>query len=1051
MSGDNGWFQQNCDPSDDQSQGQQEVPSGGGGSNIKGDGTPVDATVNQIIENLVGQCYPSQSTKTIPNFAEPDTSIADLGPLEYDIGYIVDHLKGLGLEDIGVSSKIKIDLEDPRDPNSGAECFNDPYDPSSEVDCEEDIGKIPDCMFDHIECMLKPYAGGDWKPPNPDCENFFTQDFNRTSNRVCVKNCVPERRAVYEHVSPTNHHYSLNSTPPDNSYTSSSIIFYGHNKQEPRSNPLYVSYSASQTDTMLTMTPEAEQSSMDAYGMGSRTDVISYIFREKIDGISSLGDGEQLSTLHRYWNPTSGDHRYSLTPIGGELIEPVLTGGFYNIAGQVDADILIEFNCQRGGAAYKNTFGYYITDTNDNPAYGQVILPNATDATGYLSHTISKTILNQYAPCKIGFVMVPNGYTANGSSVAQNDVLTFSQTSNGWRTNLNSAEQNLSMFSERRLNWNNKNFTRWTSRWWQWWEDLLNGDDDYDDMKISYRMSYNGSPWYYEGIAGYVFKELVEPEFRELGSIQSCEDYMFDPTGFKNMEMARTGCGQVAEGDSVVSGCSNCVGDYMIKHNTAQTITAIQDGSISLRSHGGMTGGIGDCTVFKYQLYKNNVMIFEDEAHVDEWTKIGTPLHTFDIVRGDDVTFRVVSIEAGHYNASVTPHFALHNESTKEIINIFGVELTTTSHNVPDINLNCGMPGSFSLYDVNDSSNTVSAWSSGGGFTNNYLTVTPRPTHVNQVRTDDDSVGYIVRSIGAGGLSLNIKYESVTNGMRFRVESIIDMGSGGYRIGQLEKFFVGKDKTLGTIFRQGIVVNSLDTASCVSGGAVNQLSFGTLNEDNDVGAYGLPSPAILIASGSPTANYFDSQVSDLVEKLFAVSVEDTSSAVTMMYREPATLIQYWQRKNAAGEPVYFYHDFDLEGTNGMKLRMRAELIYKETDTQTAPETRKGYQFRWTVDSIISAGQGYADGMEFTWEFPVRDEKLINNEGAETTTPYYPQEKILPQRIRLNNSETSINTRTAKWGLYQSSHDRSSTVWYSNSSRSRNAHFRQFRFIIDDAV
>ena len=243
MSGDNGWFQQNCDPSDDQSQGPQEVPSGGGGSNIKGDGTPADATVNQIIENLVGQCYPSQSTKTIPNFDEPDTGLENLGPLELDLGYIVDHLKGLGLEDIGVSSKIKIELEDPRDANSGAECFNDPYNPSSEVDCDEDIGEIPDCMFDHIECMLKPYAGGDWKPPNPDCENFFTQDFNRTSNKVCVKNCVPERRAVYEHVSPTNHHYSLNSTPPDNSYTSSSIIFYGHNKQEPRSNPLYVSYS----------------------------------------------------------------------------------------------------------------------------------------------------------------------------------------------------------------------------------------------------------------------------------------------------------------------------------------------------------------------------------------------------------------------------------------------------------------------------------------------------------------------------------------------------------------------------------------------------------------------------------------------------------------------------------------------------------------------------------------------------------------------------------------------------------------------------------------
>ena len=112
---------------------------------------------------------------------------------------------------------------------------------------------------------------------------------------------------------------------------------------------------------------------------------------------------------------------------------------------------------------------------------------------------------------------------------------------------------------------------------------------------------------------------------------------------------------------------------------------------------------------------------------------------------------------------------------------------------------------------------------------------------------------------------------------------------------------------------------------------------------------------------------------------------------------------------------------------------------------------KGYQFRWTVDSIINAGQGYVDGMEFTWEYPTRHEDLVNNEGVEIVTPYYPPEKTLPQRIRLNNSETSINTRTAKWAMYQSSHDRSSTVWYSNDTRSKNNHFRTFRLIIDDAV
>ena len=52
MSGDNGWFQQNCDPNDDPNAGQQEVPSGGGPVNTGADGTtPAEKTVNQVIEN----------------------------------------------------------------------------------------------------------------------------------------------------------------------------------------------------------------------------------------------------------------------------------------------------------------------------------------------------------------------------------------------------------------------------------------------------------------------------------------------------------------------------------------------------------------------------------------------------------------------------------------------------------------------------------------------------------------------------------------------------------------------------------------------------------------------------------------------------------------------------------------------------------------------------------------------------------------------------------------------------------------------------------------
>ena len=48
--------------------------------------------------------------------------------------------------------------------------------------------------------------------------------------------------------------------------------------------------------------------------------------------------------------------------------------------------------------------------------------------------------------------------------------------------------------------------TRWPDRCWQYWEDLLNGDNDYDDMKMSYRVQYGDSGYLYEGIQCFVYK-----------------------------------------------------------------------------------------------------------------------------------------------------------------------------------------------------------------------------------------------------------------------------------------------------------------------------------------------------------------------------------------------------------------------------------------------------------------------------------------------------------------------------------------------------------------
>ena len=169
--------------------------------------------------------------------------------------------------------------------------------------------------------------------------------------------------------------------------------------------------------------------------------------------------------------------------------------------------------------------------------------------------------------------------------------------------------------------------------------------------------------------------------------------------------------------------------------------------------------------------------------------------------------------------------------------------------------------------------------------------------------------------------------------------------------------------------------------------------------------------------------------------------------------EPITLASYWRVKNANGEPVYFYHDFVLEGptTNQLaKVRMRAELIYKEELIDNGqPETNVGYQFRWTVDSVRQRGYGYIDGQETRVEYPERADNIY--EYWDDSTPYNPEQTNLPKKIKIRNAETDTISRTAKWAMYQESHDNTSTIWYSNLSRSKNSQFRDYRFIIEDAT
>ena len=68
--GNNHWFDRNCDPTDAPQQ-QEQVASGGGNVGSP-QGGPADSTVNQVIEDLIGQCYPSQAPTSIRNFIGDD-------------------------------------------------------------------------------------------------------------------------------------------------------------------------------------------------------------------------------------------------------------------------------------------------------------------------------------------------------------------------------------------------------------------------------------------------------------------------------------------------------------------------------------------------------------------------------------------------------------------------------------------------------------------------------------------------------------------------------------------------------------------------------------------------------------------------------------------------------------------------------------------------------------------------------------------------------------------------------------------------------------------
>ena len=165
MSGNNAWFEQNCDPSDVDQQ-QEQVASGGGPVGSPGGG-PSPNTVNAVLEDLIGQCYGTQVLQK-PNFKDPDDD-DDLDEWEIDWGYLLDELIGQGWP---VPDMTSIRYKIPRvgEPGGGDVCFGEN---GEEISCDKDKNPdLEDCIKNHLDCLFRPYVGGAWKPPKADCDSF---------------------------------------------------------------------------------------------------------------------------------------------------------------------------------------------------------------------------------------------------------------------------------------------------------------------------------------------------------------------------------------------------------------------------------------------------------------------------------------------------------------------------------------------------------------------------------------------------------------------------------------------------------------------------------------------------------------------------------------------------------------------------------------------------------------------------------------------------------------------------------------------------------------
>jgi len=1027
----------------------------------------ITPTPAQVIQDLVGRCYPG-----LPPLQQPfDIPEVDDESIEIDLPFfdwITDIIPDLPWD----GGKLIIKTPYVGDPSSWIS-IGDP--PPEDSDCNEvfklkvrnqveylgnnkwrnrNDGTILLCKGDNrdqdlpwercvrntLDCYFKPYVGGRWTPPKQSCDAYYPNNWSANRDRVCVKNCFPPRQAIYQTYSGGKHTYSKtnNGTEPA-FYVSRDPV--GDIDDNPITTPLFY-YINSSGDGFLTTNPglpdspgAGERNTMNSNGMVFQ-EVIGYVFQAASEMISYMGDGEKAEALWRYYN--GSNHFYTMDP---EMLwdqpQQKLGRNAYRIPKtEVFANLMITMDTEKGSAGYDNALAYYMADEN-GPDIGVILVPSAQNGSNINRVTITKSMLNDYNGGSMGFALIPDGGDRNSLSAGQQ--ISFSSQSDGFRADgINTAEGNYCLFSDRQWNPGDKDFTKWKGRNRQMWEDLINGDDDYDDLKFWHLVQWEDNGYYLEGKQCFVYDQDKPLPIYKIIEPSTCDNRGLEKS-FKDVTLARTGCGTnvptVLPGNDTDWECARCTGSYAVKLNQNQSISAKNSVTYRIVSMGGITGGLdASCMKFKFRFKKNNITFYEKSWEAAHWPVIGDSITSTEVSlsAGDTLQFELVNIENGPHIGTVSPTLALYNVAAGSYDHMWSLNLSTVSSDDKIASTSTGMPWANPIADntggaitgmgmcFNPYNQRPEVWRSGSqdgdsyyrnddGYDFNFTEVWANSTVIpmggsleasptimgNHPRTDDNrfmpdlpggyiDTGYVEKNLGVYEMANTHIYRKNTGCYNKLLESYLVTRMEGVSSSLMS---AGLEQTIPTAYANRMV---------------------------------------------PWYEFGSSGASDGLGYLNAINSQWRNGPASDNYFSPCT----------------FIHDYVLDGkalsgasnvTAAAKIRVGI-TFYPTRIPGSNARTRTTYfwQAMIHVIDVIAPGFGYQERMEFDLMWPPERDSDYENSAI---TPYYPNDSIaqnqLPKKKIINWYENTKSVRrVAKEMVYQESHNRSSPIWYFCSDRNR---------------